>query len=442
MKKISLLAIAIFLFASGHSNAQFIKDSHGNPCVNCVPSGWTIASKQPGISNIKYLGGNSSGVYTWNPAILTPPTFDSCVDPLVNGFLTIMANYLGTAVAQTTISSLTPGQKYKLHYNVISLRVGNSGFGTQAKVALVSGGSGTNLTNFQPGGGPGFSNVSTWIPQVLEFTATGTTAVIAFSGEGGQLTGYLGLDIGQNAIEKCNAGLSQVALIQPNIVGKNKCPEATVNLNDFVIDGTPPCPSCKVVWQTSSNHIDPVSITSENAAAVADGQYFAFWFDQVNSCYNTDLSTSLVTVQTSNCPDLSPSLDINGVVFTQASRDFVVNLLENSGVPTLGTVTFRINKVGGYTITYPTVSGVSNVLKGGTPNQNSNWTFSENATYITASSTTSIPANGKAIVGFTIKRNDGVPAGTGQNIKATLIGKTGGDKDSRNNAIVTSVSTN
>ncbi|MCF0061780.1 hypothetical protein MUK70_21300 [Dyadobacter chenwenxiniae] len=442
MNKIFLSAIAIFLLALGHSNAQLLQDSHGDPCVNCVPSGWTISAYQPSISNIKYLGGNTSAGTTWNPAILPPPTFEACLDPLANGFLTIMANYLGAAVAQTTISNLTPGRKYKIHYNVISLRVGNLGFGTQAKLGLVSGGSGINVTKFQPGGGPGFGNVSTWIPQVLEFTATGTTAVVAFSGEGGQLTGYLGLDIGHSAISACDAGLSQVALIQPINKGTNKCPEATVNLNDFVVAGTPPCPSCVVVWQQSQYHSEPLNLTDAHIAAAGDGQYFAFWYDKHNSCFNTDLSTSLVTVQISDCPDLSPSLDINAIVVTEASKDFVVNLFENSGVPTSGAVTFRINKVGGFKITYPTVSGVSDVFQGGTPNQNSNWTFSENASYITASSTTPIPAKGKAVVGFTIKPNEGVTPGTGQNIKATLIGKTGGDKDSRNNAIVTSISTN
>lgn len=142
-------------------------------------------------------------------------------------------------------------------------------------------------------------------------------------------------------------------------------------------------------------------------------------------------------------PDLTITLDIDALSFPAAgsSRDFVINLYEINGVDATNPIVFRINKLSAFTITYPTVSTTSNVF-GGSPNENSNWTITENASFITvtAKSGVVIPGNGQAVVGFNITRKAGIASGTTQNIAATISGGSGGEVNNLNNAVITSVS--
>lgn len=139
--------------------------------------------------------------------------------------------------------------------------------------------------------------------------------------------------------------------------------------------------------------------------------------------------------------DLTPTLDIDDLSFNPASttRDFVINVYEINGKAATNPMAIRISKISAFTITYPTTSGSSNVF-GGTPNENSNWTFTENAGFITATAKpgVTIPANGSAVLGFTIARKPGIPDGTTQNLTGTVIGQSGGEVKTDNNAVVTS----
>jgi hypothetical protein len=140
--------------------------------------------------------------------------------------------------------------------------------------------------------------------------------------------------------------------------------------------------------------------------------------------------------------DLTPSLETDGLsLAVEANRDFVINLFEINKHNTSGSVSVRISKLGGFTITYPTQSGVSNVY-GGTQNENSKWSFSETNYFITATSVASITSNGKAAIGFNVKRNAGISPGTTQNITATILSGSGGEINSSNNMVVTSFSAN
>ncbi|GLU56218.1 hypothetical protein [Dyadobacter frigoris] len=142
-------------------------------------------------------------------------------------------------------------------------------------------------------------------------------------------------------------------------------------------------------------------------------------------------------------PDLTITLDIDALSFPAAgtSKDFVINLYEINGSGATNPIVFRINKLSAFTITYPASSGNSNVF-GGTPNENSNWTITENASFITVTAKTGvvIPANGQAVIGFNITRKTGISAGTTQNIAATITGGSGGETNIVNNAVITSVS--
>ncbi|NIJ53629.1 hypothetical protein [Dyadobacter arcticus] len=218
----------------------------------------------------------------------------------------------------------------------------------------------------------------------------------------------------------------------------NVCKESAVNLNSML---TGPIPAnATVAWFTNGIHSgNKVEIPT----AVSSGTYYAYYHYANGNCYNQDFSSSKVEVTIKPCdPDLTPTIDINSLIFNaNVSRDFVVNIYEINNLNTVGNISFRINKLGGFTISYPSESGVSNVF-GGVTNNNSNWTFTENANYITASKSSAILGNGKSIIGFKIKRKGGIPAGTSQNIKATIVGGTGGDIKSSNNAVITSVITN
>lgn len=143
-------------------------------------------------------------------------------------------------------------------------------------------------------------------------------------------------------------------------------------------------------------------------------------------------------------PDLSPTNDIDDLSFSiGSSRDFIVNIFEVNNVLTTGVISFRVTKLSAFTITYPAVSGISNVL-GGMVNENGNWNFTENSGFITVTAKTgvNIPANGQATIGFNIARKTGTPNGTVQNITSTIIGGSGGEVNTSNNQVVTSVVAN
>ena len=142
-------------------------------------------------------------------------------------------------------------------------------------------------------------------------------------------------------------------------------------------------------------------------------------------------------------PDLTITLDIDALSFPTAgtSKDFVINLYEINGTNATNPIVFRINKLAAFTITYPTSSGNSNVF-GGTPNENSNWTITENASFITVTAKAGvvIPAMGQAVVGFNITRKAGVAARVRPRIlRQPSPGGSAGEVNVANNAVITSV---
>ncbi|MFC3813286.1 hypothetical protein [Lacihabitans lacunae] len=156
--------------------------------------------------------------------------------------------------------------------------------------------------------------------------------------------------------------------------------------------------------------------------------------------------TALAIGKVSSGPvDYTPTVDIDGLSFNASGfgRDFVVNIYEILGGTNSTPITFRISKVGAFTITYPTSSGTSQVY-GGTLNNNSNWTITENSSFITCTlkSGVTVPANGQSTVGFNAQRKSSVAAGTTQNISITILDNSGGDSQLSNNVSVTSITAN
>jgi hypothetical protein len=158
---------------------------------------------------------------------------------------------------------------------------------------------------------------------------------------------------------------------------------------------------------------------------------------------STNTGSATVNLATPGAiPDLTPSVEIDNLSFPVASvpRDFVVNVFEiNGAVASTPLITVRIAKLSAFTITYPTASSSSDVF-GGIANENSNWNFTENASFIiaTAKPGVTIPANGSAILGFSIARKPGVTNGTSQNLTTTIVGLSGGETNTTNNKTLTS----
>lgn len=145
--------------------------------------------------------------------------------------------------------------------------------------------------------------------------------------------------------------------------------------------------------------------------------------------------------------DLSPTIEINGLSFTTAAseKDFVVNLFEinNKTNSSNSPIAFRIAKLSAFDITYSTTSGTSNVF-GLVNNNNSNWTFTENVNFITATAKAgvTVPPNGSNVVGFKAIRKTGVPSNTSQNITVTIIYGSAGEEIVGNNIVETKITAN
>jgi hypothetical protein len=187
-------------------------------------------------------------------------------------------------------------------------------------------------------------------------------------------------------------------------------------------------------WVKIPATIDAASIVGGGAGTLTSGSITS----------NATVIPNNFTVYTlaAQVPDLTPTTDIDELSFFTdgTSRDFIVNLYEINNVDATGQISFRITKLSAFTITWPTTSTVSNVF-GGTQNENGNWNITQNNSFITVTAKPgiTIPAGGQASIGFNITRKVGTPPGNSQNITATIIGGSGGEVNTTNNQVVTTV---
>ena len=144
-------------------------------------------------------------------------------------------------------------------------------------------------------------------------------------------------------------------------------------------------------------------------------------------------------------PDFTPFNDINSLSFTAQTlvRDLVINIEEVLNTPSLGQVVFRVRKLSAFTITYNPTATMADVY-GGSPVNNSDWIFSEDANFVTCTLKPgkTISGFGLSSLGFTITRNPNVAVNTSQNITVTIITNSGGDSNSTNNQAVTTITAN
>jgi len=168
---------------------------------------------------------------------------------------------------------------------------------------------------------------------------------------------------------------------------------------------------------------------------------------------NTAGDGALATSNLQAVTDLTPSIDIDNNLFTPVQGlDFIVNLFENGGGSTSGTIEVVITKPLGWDITVPGLtlsgsnqsgtSGSSNVF-GGTANFNGNFLFREDANnvYITSKPGVVLGVFGSSAIGLRATRKAGTSTGTNQNLVVTISTGSGGDQSDPNNNAVLGLST-
>ncbi|MCF2496173.1 hypothetical protein [Dyadobacter chenhuakuii] len=106
----------------------------------------------------------------------------------------------------------------------------------------------------------------------------------------------------------CAAGTAQVALLRSGAV--NSCPATTVNLNNSTVNNQPQ--GASLVWFKDASHTVAVADPTKAGA----GSYYAFYKDNVTGCFNTDLSTSKLTVTINAC---ETKVNLNLKVFLQGA---------------------------------------------------------------------------------------------------------------------------
>lgn len=186
-----------------------------------------------------------------------------------------------------------------------------------------------------------------------------------------------------------------------------------------------------------------------DAKAVPPGDYYAFYFQSQTGSYSLptgQVSTAHVHVTNAvaaGIPDIGPTMNINSMIFPpNGSKDFVVGMQNIKAENSNCSVYFLVSKLPGFSITYSTQAGQSNV-NGGMPNNNDLWTFSEDAQYIKVTAKNGMPASASSNIVFKITRNANTPGGAKQNLAVTVpLPGGGGETNASNNQTITSLTTN
>jgi len=190
------------------------------------------------------------------------------------------------------------------------------------------------------------------------------------------------------------------------------------------------------------------AVSGANAANLTVTEGGLYTLDVTNSsCTVQSESIYVFVLSTPTLPDLTPTTEIGSLEFATAAaqRDFIVNIFEinNSSGSATPALAFRVAKLSAFDITYPTSSGTSAVFTG-IANSNSDWNFTENTNFITATvkSGITMPANGSKQIGFKATRKASIPANTNQNITVTVINGSLGEVKTDNNIVQTTITAN
>ena len=182
---------------------------------------------------------------------------------------------------------------------------------------------------------------------------------------------------------------------------------------------------------TPATMVNPVVSTSYTVTAT-----------DVNGCSNT----SSVTVVVNNCPVQNPDLLINfdptNTIFnTGNSRDIVITLNEVNGVNTTGTIQLFLAPVSGYTFNFYSaqISANIEIPPFFTGVNNPEWTAVPFAGGLLLTSNAIINANGLKKIAVSITA---IGSSNSNPINAIIFPGSGGESNSGNNGIFTTISTN
>lgn len=224
---------------------------------------------------------------------------------------------------------------------------------------------------------------------------------------------------------------------------------ANVRANDLV-NGLAATSSNSTISQSGTWPAGITLNTTTGAINVAAGTAIGNYPVVYQLCDNltpANCATVTDTIKVLQVPDLTPTTDIDDLNFAAAGvgRDMVLNVYEINGAAHVNgnSIVIKVRKVNGFDITYSAASGTSNVM-GGVANSNSDWTITEDATFITitAKAGTTIPANGVKRIGLTVTRKVGVPINSTQSITATILFGASGETANSNNIVETAVTAN
>jgi hypothetical protein len=199
--------------------------------------------------------------------------------------------------------------------------------------------------------------------------------------------------------------------------------------------------SCSVGTLSWYSDTGLTTATTSTVNPITSTTYYA-------ACVNGACKSGASNITLTVClPDISPTLDINNLEFLTvgSKRDFVVNIYEiNGGSAQPGSsISFKIDKISAFDITYPFSTGTSNVFEG-LINSNSDWDFTEgsNTITVTAKNGSTISPKGSKKVGFQISRKTGIPKNTTQQLTVTVAPQSSGEENTSNNIILTNIIAN
>jgi hypothetical protein len=279
MKKITLLALAFWLFNTMALVAQTIPPTGGGAASINPPASWIGATAS--TSNKNFYQGNAAKPWK-NGSIPAVPGQPNAT------FLSLYSNNSVITETSTTITGLISGWEYEFSYYVMTASAttpaGLTDFAYAAEVAINNG---PYLQQFSLSPA---NAVNIWIPGSIKFTANGTTAKLKFRTLGQNAKGSISnLSITPGSLKVDCGNNPQILLSKINLY--NKCFQQYANLNDAFTGIAPQ--GWNIVWYNNNTHSgQPIFFPT---MVTTPGNYYAFFYNG-NGCYNTNLSSAKVTV--------------------------------------------------------------------------------------------------------------------------------------------------
>jgi hypothetical protein len=176
---------------------------------------------------------------------------------------------------------------------------------------------------------------------------------------------------------------------------------------------------------------DPLVPNPANTDTDGDGKTDADESDETSSTI-TDTNNNGISDANEALADFTPSVQIDSFVFVSAgdSRDFVVNLAEIIGGPSVGQVVLKLSIPEAFNISYVDTD-IGADVNGGISVNNSDWDITVGPSFITMTLKPGviISADTFSRIGFTIERKPGIPAQTSEPITVTIVEGSGSDSN-------------